>query len=82
MIEHVTRVHFSSRAAWFVQMLRDFGHLHDREGELMVRVIEAAVAEGRTLVDLELVRKVTSELIFEQQHGEADLAADWPLLFN
>lgn len=78
-------VRFTSQAAYFVQLLQDFGHLEGEvENELVLRSTEAAIASELGVISLELVRVAAADLLFQLRQGEYEgvLAEDWPLLFS
>ena len=80
-------VRLTGRAARWVQLLQDFGHVdHDGADRLLVAVAElnAGSGEGEVLVDLPAVRRAAA-LLFAPDRDEplpAILEEDWPLLFS
>lgn len=82
----VPQLQLTGRAARFVFLLRDFGHI-DESGvdRLMLGASDlrsADVVGPLTLVD---VRRAASVLLFGEKEAEMDkglLAADWPILFS
>lgn len=83
------QVRLTGRAARWVQLLQDFGHL-DATGvdRLAVAVAELhAEAGGRDgdLVDLPMLKRAAAMLLFPSSPDEpspAILQEDWPLLFS
>jgi hypothetical protein len=84
------RVRLTGRAARFLGVLRDFGHIDDaRETELYIALAELAGDPNEVVVDLPIVRRVAAAVLFG--HGspeilddieEGVLSEDWPLLFS
>ncbi len=73
----------SGRAARFVHMLRDFGHL-DAEGadRLLLGAMDMLGPGG--VVELRDVRRAAAMMLFSDpgEPGSPHLAADWPILFS
>jgi hypothetical protein len=81
----VPDVKLTGRAARWVQLLQDFGHL-DPEGanRLMVGIAELQAADGGRCADLSLVRRAAAIVLFGdgEAEGPSVLDDDWPLLFS
>ena len=81
----VPRVVLTGRAARWIALLHDYGHLDgDATNRLMLGVAELVPA-GETQVDLDVVRRAAAMMLFPA--GESDLSGtplgeDWSLLFS
>jgi hypothetical protein len=80
------RVRLTGRAARFVWLLQDFGHLDDeRMNELYIALAELGGTPAEQLIDLPVVRRVAAAILFGSESLELDrgvLAEDWPILFS
>lgn len=80
------QVRLSGRAARYVALLRDFGHLSDDEVDQLL--VSIADAEGRaqpSLVDTAGVRAHAAAMLFYRAlaaEGDSTLDQDWDLLFS
>ena len=81
-------VRLTGRAARWVQLLQDFGHVdHDGADRLLVAVAELHAELGGAdgaVVDLPLVKRAAA-MLFAPQADEPMpliLEEDWPLLFS
>lgn len=79
-------IRLSGKAAHFLQLLQDFGHLDDTTGTraIMALAEDPTVArDGRAgLLD---VRRAAAQVLFlrdAESEPDAVLAADWPVLFS
>ncbi len=75
----------SGRAARFVQMLRDFGHIDDDGmNRLLLGAADLAGPGAEEPVDLPEVRRAAAMMLFPDGEDEASalLQADWPILFS
>lgn len=81
------RVRLTGRAARYVSLLADFGHLDAKRGEdLMIVLTERYGRPGRIVsVDLQDVRPAAATLLFandvDVEHGKSTSSEDWPPLF-
>lgn len=80
----ITKNRLEPRAARYLQLLVEFGHLESREIEQVV----LAACEGwhsTEPVPLRSVQRVAAAMLVSEDHpadGSSDiLSADWPLLF-
>jgi hypothetical protein len=82
------RVRLSGSAQQFITMLRDFGHLDEPGIEQLLMVLAEAYGEvDEVEVDLDDVRRVAADMLFERAPdelamGEGILAEDWAILFS
>jgi hypothetical protein len=77
------RARLTGRAAQFVHLLQDFGHL-DEEGasRLMVALADGGRGNREEMFDLHDVRRLAAAMLFGQEgENQAILEEDWPLLF-
>jgi hypothetical protein len=77
-------VRLTGRAARYLQILQDFGHLDDEQVARVVLAVPGATGRRLPLADLPDVRRAAASLLFDRSQGELDgvLAEDWPLLFS
>ena len=86
-MEQPRRVRLTGRAARFLHVLEDFGHLDDDQlDELLVALADMAGSDKEETVDLPLVRRVAAAILFGRGgSSEAEsgaLGEDWALLFS
>lgn len=89
-VHRVGRVRFTGRAARFLQLLQDFGHIDEARLDELYAVIAERMGrpEKEVVVDLPMARRFAASFLFgraaELDLGEIDtvLAEDWPLLFS
>ena len=80
----VTRL--TGRAAHFMRLLRDVGHL-DEEAvtAILLQASQLCTEQGEERIDIEAVRRVSAVTLFAM-HGGAKpagvLSEDWPMLFS
>ena len=81
-------VRLTGRAARFIQLLQDYGHLDEGSiDQIVVALAETAGSSRESTVDLPQVKRVAAMTLFSH-HGESldeahsVLAQDWPLLFS
>lgn len=84
-MNEVLRARLTGRAARFVHLLQDYGHLDEAQSdELLIAVAEEA-GEGVDLIDLPQVKRIAAAWLFEAhpegEDGPDVLAEDWPFLF-
>jgi hypothetical protein len=82
----VPQVRLTGRAARFVFLLRDFGHI-DESGvdRLMLGASDLRDVDAVGPLTLQDVRRAAAVMVFseqEEQMGKGLLAADWPILFS
>ena len=82
----IPRVCLTGRAARFVFLLRDFGHI-DESGvdRLMLGASDLRDVEAVGPLTLLDVRRAAAVLLFSEKEAEVGkglLAADWPILFS
>ena len=83
-MNEVLRARLTGRAARFVHLLQDYGHLDEAQtDELLIAIAEEA--GDVEVLDLPIVRRVAASWLFEA-HPEGEdgvdvLAEDWPFLF-
>lgn len=79
----VLRARFSGRAARFVDLLQDYGHLDDQgANRLLVTVAELRGGSDESPIDLDAVRKVAAMVLFSDEEPAAALTEDWRYLFS
>lgn len=80
----VPEVRLTGKAARFMQILQDFGHLDEDAAMRLLLEIEPSGAIGDDLADLDDARRAVAIALFERLDGEIGgiLAEDWPLLFS
>ncbi len=84
----VRRVRLTGRAARWVQLLQDYGHLdHAGSDRLMMGIVDLhpqGPSPGNLVADLPLVRRAAAVLLFPEgtQAGPTVLDDDWSLLFS
>ena len=82
----IRRVRVTGRAAKFVALLQEYGHLDDEGAEdVLVDVAEFLGTPKGRKVDLADVRRFAASALFDTEGGDAGPAAlseDWPLLFS
>ena len=86
----VLRVKLTGRAARFLDMLREFGHVDEEHlDEIYVALAEMSGSAEEALVDLPDVRRMAAAVLFDPGDAEAVealekgvLAEDWPILFS
>ena len=86
-MEAPRRVRITGRAARFLRMLVDLGHLDDDGADRLVLAIsDARGGPVEVLVDLPTVRRLSAVLLFERAgDGTAQgrlVDQEWPLLFS
>jgi hypothetical protein len=90
IMERALRVRLTGRAAKFLQMLQDFGHLdEERSNEVFLALAEHGSSRREVILDLPAVRRVAAAVVFGGAFEDPDeridptlLAEDWPLLFS
>ncbi len=88
--DEVMRVRLTGRAARFLDVLKEFGHIdEDRLDELLVALTEISGGADEPLVDLPDVRRMAAAILFGPGDSESleeiekgVLSEDWPLLFS
>lgn len=86
----VLRVKLTGRAARFLDMLREFGHVDEEHlDEIFVALAEMSGGADEALVDLPDVRRMAAAVLFDPGDAESIeamekgvLAEDWPILFS
>jgi len=81
----IPQVQLTGRAARFVFMLRDFGHLDsDAVDRLLLGAVELRQAGVVGPIDLDEIKQAAAVLLFREDGSaiEGVLAADWPILFS
>ncbi len=81
----VPNVRLTGRAARFVQMLQDFGHLDSESADrLLLGVADLRGPDVDAMVDLPQVKRAAAMLLFpEGPDGHTGvLAQDWAILFS
>ena len=81
-----TEVQLSGRAARFLFLLRDFGHITE-EGvdRLLLGAADLRDPSSSGPLELEDVRRAASMLLFAERDGDLSeglLGSDWPILFS
>ena len=76
----------TGRAARFLNLLCDFGHLDDEKvNHLVTAVAEMDGGSREVTVDLLTVRRVAAMMLFDVDDSNPTaplLAEDWPILFS
>lgn len=77
----------TGRAARWIQLLQDFGHLDASSADQLVMAAADLHAEMQTVgdrIDLALVRRAAAMMLFGSGASEPSpvLDEDWPLLFS
>lgn len=80
----VRQVRLSGKAARYVQMLQDFGHLDEGLLAQLLTLVRPAEGDPTGRVDLAEVRRAAAALLFDTSQGQPEglLAEDWALLFS
>lgn len=80
----VQEVRLSGKAARFVQILQDFGHLDEEQATRLLLEIAPTGRLGDDVADLDDARRAIATALFEKFDGDPGgiLAEDWPLLFS
>ena len=83
-MNQVLELKITGRAARFIQLLRDFGHLDEEGANQLLVGLGDVVGEHSPVVDLHSVRRVASMVLFNNEQGPQQdvLAEDWPFLFS
>jgi hypothetical protein len=89
-MEKVLKARLTGRAAKFLQMLQDFGHLDEESGhEVFMAIADHGASRREMIVDLPVVRRIAAAVLFGDAFEAASerldptlLAEDWPLLFS
>ncbi len=80
------QTHLSGRAARFLQLLQDFGHLDDdTAGELLWSALERRAPQVTGPLCFQELRREAAVSLVDGAPGaalEGILAEDWPLLFS
>lgn len=80
----VPEVRLTGKAARFLQILQDFGHLDEEAAMRLLLDIEPSSLLGDDIADLDDARRAVAIALFERHDGEIGgiLGEDWPLLFS
>lgn len=80
----VPEVRLTGKAARFVQILQDFGHLDEDSAMRLLLEVDPSGLLGDDLADLDDVRRAAAIALFERADGDITgiLGEDWPLLFS
>jgi hypothetical protein len=82
----VPRVRLTGRAARFLQMMQDLGHLDEEsKSQVLLSVRVANPSRAPAWVDVDTVRSATAMILFHRLEGEevsGILSEDWPLVFS
>ncbi len=91
MSQVVGRIRFTGRAARFLQVLQDFGHVDEGQLDQILSLIAERVgrSDREVYVDLPVVRRFAATFLFGrgatedlEELEDSVLAEDWPLLFS
>ena len=80
----VPEVRLTGKAARFMQILQDFGHLDEEAAMRLLLDIEPSGVLGDDIADLDDARRAAAIALFERLDGDIGgiLGEDWPLLFS
>lgn len=80
----VQEVRLTGKAARFMQILQDFGHLDEDAALRLLLDIEPSDDRDDDLADLDDARRAAAIALFERLDGDIGgiLGEDWPLLFS
>ena len=80
------RARITGRAARWLELVKDYGHLDDEALDaLLVAIADDFGEVDEALVDLPAIRRIAAEVLFERspegEDGDDVVAEDWALLF-
>lgn len=82
-MSHVPSVRVTGKAAQFLLLLQDFGHLDETTADRIL--LDIGAANDGASIDLDMVRRAVAEVLFAGAGGllsEGQLGEDWTLLFG
>lgn len=81
----VRRVRLTGRAARWIDLLREFGHLDDESVEdLLIALADIEGTPKGVKLDVAPMRRLAAEVLFDiiEEPDRTVLREDWPVLFS